>query len=192
MLLTILFQFMVSNARFERKIEEAQAVLRTQQRLRERLDSLFFSIQPPVKGSSFYTLQFPGEKELSLVALFDAGIDPDPAFSGPNTARLFIDSNRRLCFTQWPLEKEGHRTETLLEDVRAIEWEFLGTPTKEATPISPNWSWLKKWDRSTPGVPPIIRLKLWQGIDKKKQREPNLRIAFILPNQEPIRIIKES
>ncbi len=194
-LLTVVFQFLLSNARFEVGLEKAQATLREQERLRERIDSLLTSIQPPLEGPSFYTLQFPEEKHLSLIASFDAGIDPDPAYSGRNTARLFIDQDNQFCITQWPLEKTSHRTEVLLQDIRAIEWEFLGhnyLKDPHAKQIAGTWCWLKSWPKNQTGLPSIVRLHLWQGVDKKKQREPNLQIAFILTNQEPLKIIKES
>lgn len=192
----MLFQFLISNARFERSIERTQAALFERQRLQERLESLFFSLYPPEISADapFYTALFPNEKTTSLIALFNAGIDPNPSFSGPNTARLFLNEKKEFCFAQWPLIKEGCRTEILVRDVRAMEWEFLGNSLDKdipATRIGNGWAWMKQWPKSlVRGIPSIIRLKIWRGIDKKKQTEPNVQLAFVLPNQEPAAIVK--
>ena len=193
-LLTVVFQFLISNSKFNGKIESAQKALWEQQRLQERLSALFTSAHPTTGDSSFFTAEFPNDESLSIISKFDAGIDPDPAFSGPNLGRIYLDSSHTLRFTQWPLEKEGHRTEVLLNDVRSLEWEFLGhkfDKDPQSIPIAGTWAWLKHWPKTAPGVPSIIRLRIWRGIDKKNQREPNLRIAFILPGQEPIRMNKD-
>jgi len=130
-LLTVLFRFLVSNAHVERQIEKAQALLLERQRLQERLESILTNIEPPqLEHPSFYTDPFPDRELLSLIAVFNAGIDPDPAYSGPNTSRLYLTKEGKFCLTQWPLKAEGSRTETLLSNVQAIEWEFLGHPNE--------------------------------------------------------------
>ena len=194
-LLTILFRFLVSNAHVERQIEKAQGFLLERQRLQERLESLLTNIEPQLLDHpSFYTDPISNNKTLSLIAVFNAGIDPDPAYSGPNTARLYLTKEGNFCLTQWPLKEEGSRTETLLANVRALEWEFLGHPSDKnphAVAITDNWSWLKTWPKNKGALPSIIRLKFWCGIDKNLQREPNLQLAVILPKQEPIKIAKQ-
>lgn len=184
-LLSLLFRFLVSYAIIEKKIEGAQIVLLERERVQEKLESIFTSIEPAgMEGPSFYTLQFPDEKSASLVLLYNAGVDPNPAFSGPNTGRLYLSERGEFCLTQWPLAKDDHRTEVLLRDVTALEWEMLG-PNQQN-----RWTWLPLWPKQQGGVPSIIRLKLWCGIDKKKKREPNLQFAFIRPTQEPIQILR--
>ncbi len=96
---------------------------------------------------------------------------------------------------QQPLEGDRARTEVLLSDVRAIEWEFLAHDYKKdphATQIGGDWAWKNQWPKKMGGVPTVVRLSLWRGVDKKKQKEPSLQIAFILPFQEPIRILRDS
>jgi hypothetical protein len=198
-LFTFLFRFLVSYATIEKKIETAQIVLLERQRMQEKLETIFTSIESAkidgagIDGPSFYTALFPDEKVASLIVLFNAGIDPDPAFSGSNTGRLYLNERDEFCLTQWTLSKNDYRTEVLLKDVRALEWEFLGHKEEKDTkaiPISGSWGWLPLWPKKQSGVPTIIRLKLWGGIDKKKKSGPNLQFAFILPNQEPVPIYK--
>jgi len=186
MLLTLLFRFIVSYATIEKKIEGAQIGLLERSRMQEKLESIFTSIEPStLEEPSFYTLDFPEESNSSLVFLYNAGIDPDPAFSGPNTGRLYLNKRGEFCLTQWPLSKSDYRSEVLLKNIRAFEWELLGK--KE---VSGRFEWLSIWTKKQRGLPSIIRLKLWCGIDKNKRTGPNLQFAFILPTQEPIEILQ--
>ncbi len=192
-LFSLLFRFLVFYITIEKKIEAAQTVLLEQERVQEKLESMFTSIEPAgIEGPSFYTLQFPEEKSVSLIVLYNAGVDPNPAFSGSNTSRLYLNEKGEFCLTQWTLAKNDYRTEVLFKDVTALEWEMLGKQqnNKGATPPLSNWAWLPLWPKQQGGIPSIIRLKLWRGIDKKKKSEPNLQFAFILPTQEPIQILK--
>ncbi len=193
-LLSLLFRFLVSYAVIEKKIEAAQIVLLERERMQEKLESIFTSIEPAgIEGPSFYTLQLPEERSASLVVLFNAGIDPDPAFSGPNTCRLYLNERGEFCLTQWSSSKTDYRTEVLLKNVKALDWEMLGHRQEKDTlsiPIALHWGWLPLWPKKQGGVPSIIRLKVWCGIDKKKKSGPNLQFAFILPTQEPIQIFK--
>jgi hypothetical protein len=184
-LLSLLFRFLVSYAIIEKKIEVAQTTLLERERVQEKLESIFTSIEPAgIENPSFYTLQFPDEKSTSLVFLYNAGVDPNPAFSGPNTGRLYLNERGEFCLTQWPLAKDDYRTEVLLKNVTALEWEMLGAKQQKSG------LWLPLWSKQQGGIPSILRLKLWCGIDKKKKREPNLQFAFIRPTQEPIQILK--
>ncbi len=180
-LLMLLFRFLISYATVEQKIEAAEAALQERARVQEKLETIFTTLEPrTIEEPNFYTLQFPKEKALSLVVFFNAGIDPNPAFSGPNTGRLYLNEQGELCFTQWTLAKDDFRTEVLLKGVSKLEWEMLKAKGENAS----------LWPKKQSGLPSIIRLKLWCGIDKKKQKEPNLQFAFVLPTQEPILILK--
>ncbi len=193
-LFTVLFRFLVSNAQFEQKTQKVIGLLSERQRVEDRLDWILGSIELPHSSQpSFYTTKLPDDKDLSLAVLFNAGVDPDPAFSGATTARLYVNEKKEFCFSWWPLLKEGYRTEVLLSDIHHLEWEFLGHKEEKDTtiiPIAGKWAWLKNWPATKTGIPSIIKLKLWCGIDKKKQREPNLQFAFILPNQESIECVE--
>jgi hypothetical protein len=193
-LFTVLFRFLVSNTKFEQKTEKVVALLSERQRVEDRLDWILGHIELPLLDHpNFYTAKLPDDQSLSLAVLFNAGIDPDPHFSGTTTARIYLNEKQQLCFSWWPLSKEGYRTEILLSDIRHLEWEFLGHKEEKdnaTIPIAGNWAWLKQWPKTKTSLPSIIRLNLWSGIDKKKQREPNLQYAFILPNQEVIECVE--
>jgi hypothetical protein len=192
-LFTVLFRFLVSYATIEKKVEIAQIVLLERERIQQKLGELFTSIETNTKEKSFYTLQFPNEKSTSLIILYNAGVDPDPAFSGLNTGRLYLNTKGEFCLTQWTLAQEDYRTEVLLKNITALDWELFGQKPKKnmkATLVGDSWAWLPTWPKEQSGVPGIIRLKLWCGIEKKKKGEPNLQFAFILPTQEPIQIFK--
>jgi len=190
-LLTLLFRFLMNNAQFERKVDQASAKVLERQRLGERLETILTSLQPVSKESvALYTLPFPDDEVVeSLVVSFNAGIDPDPEYSHVVTGRIFVTDRQELALVYWPLNKEGYRTEVLLQNVRGLEWQFLGQKLDKDPKIpviANNWAWLSKWPKERKTVPEIIRLKIWCGIEKTRHSEPNLQWAFILPTLTPI------
>jgi hypothetical protein len=158
----------------------------------ERLDTVLTSLQPA--ESVFYTALFPDDGAAqSLVVSFNAGIDPDPEFSSTVQGRIYVTESGELTLSYWSANKKAYRTEVLLRNVRDLEWQFLGQKIDKdpkVPVIAGNWAWLKEWPKKRGGNPEIIRLKLWCGIDKKKQREANLEFAFILPVLTPITMLK--
>ena len=193
-LLTILFRFLVTNAKFERKVDLAAAAVLERQRIGERLEMILTSLQADGKTEVFYTALFPDDSlAQSLVVSFNAGIDPDPEFSSTVSGRIYVTESGELTLSYWSANKKAYRTEVLLQNVRDLEWQFLGQKIdKESTVpvIASNWAWLKDWPKKQGGHPEIIRLKLWCGVDKKKQKDPNLEFAFILPVLTPITMDK--
>ena len=190
-LFTLLFRFLVSYATIEKKVETAQIVLLERERVQQKLGEIFTSIETSANENSFYTLT--NEKSTSLIILYNAGVDPDPAFSGVNTGHIYLNEKGEFCFTQWTLSQDDYRTEVLLKNIKAITWELLGPKPKKqisVIPLGDSWAWWPLWPKEQNGIPKIIRLKLWCGIEKKKKIEPNLQFAFILPTQEPIQIFK--
>ncbi|MBS0624578.1 MAG: hypothetical protein JSS32_00835 [Verrucomicrobia bacterium] len=184
LLLSLLFSFFTSNAKMEVKLEKAQKTLLERQHLQNRLQSVLTSIVPRASGeekASLYTQKIGKEGSQNLAIYFDNGIDPDPAFSGPIVGRIFLDQENRLCLALWPEDRKKNpefREEILLQNVTAFTFRFL-TRTIEDKIV---WESDRPKQKRQP-LPSIIRLDVWQGIDKKD--EPNLNFAFILPSQEP-------
>jgi hypothetical protein len=194
-LLAILFRFLVSNAKFERKVDLASAIVLERERIVERLDTVLTNLQPlDTGGPLFYTAQFPDDSiAQSLVVSFNAGIDPDPEYSSIVTGRIYVTEAGELILGYWPVDKKGYRTEVLLQNVHDLEWQFLGQKLDKdpKTPIiAGSWAWLRQWPKTQSRAPEIIRLRLWCGQSKKKQPEPNLQFAFILPVLTPINMVK--
>ena len=195
LLLTTLFRFLISNRKFEQKIEQIQDAERKHQYLYEKLHSAFFALNHLDTMPPLYTETAPKNGSDILTIHYLAGIDPDPAFSGHVIGQLFLDEERNLRFVQSTLDRKRERSEVLMSNIFAIEWQFLGPLTddsSQATAISGDWGWFASWKREKKSSPSLIRLNLWHNIDKKKQGEPNLRFAFILSGQDPIRIIKKA
>jgi len=194
-LLTLLFRFLVTNAKFERKVDQAAAVILDRQRFVERLETVLTSLEPSQAGGPvFYTAKFPDDANLpSLVASYNAGIDPDPNYSHVLTGRIYVTEEGDLMLGYWPQDKKSYRTELLLRNVRDLEWQFLGQKMDndpKIPVITGTWAWLAQWPKKRGGIPEIIRLKLWCGVTKEKQREPSLQFAFILPVLTPIPMVK--
>ena len=175
-MLTYLFSFFVESAKLEKRLDTARTEIVSRQLLQTRLQTLFSNLKKGSFQTTFYTKQFPNEKNQSLLALFDNGIDPDPAFSGAVLARIYLDESKNLSLALWPAEKgKNHpwRKEILLSNVSSYTFEFL---KKEREPLL---EWATKWKPSS-DIPSIIRLSIVQS-----EKEP-LRFAFFLPSTEPI------
>lgn len=184
LLLSCLFSFWVGSVKVEAKLQNARTEVLARAALQTRLQSIFTTLVP---GDSFYTQEFPHEEQDSLIALFDNGIDPDPAFSGPILARIYIDEEQNLALALWPKEEtkdRNWRKEILLPHTPHIEWEFLGakrgltTPQKKRAsvrPINASLEWRANWPEAAGELPALIRLCIEQ-----KNSAP-LRFAFRIP-----------
>ena len=188
-LLTVLFRFFAGSVRMDHKVDEARAALYEREHLQTRLSSMLTSIVPrstlpSQSGSSFYTID---EKTPGLVAIFDNGIDPDPAFSGPILGKVFIDAKSNLTLALWPLEKgekKLYRQEVLLPHVQNMSFQFLAKKNlqqidSKAIPINASLEWRTNWPKHRWDIPSIIRVTL-------RQNEQEISFAFSLPFIEPI------
>lgn len=178
-LLSLLFSFMVQSVRVEKKMEKARAVILERQHLQIRIQDLLTTLSPQEGLPPLYTQTFPKEKGMSLIAFFDYGIDPDPAFSGIVTGRIFIDEQNNLCLACWPrAEDKEHlwRKEILLSNVSNVSLQFL---TAIETPDAPKVAWSPSWPKEKKELPGMIRMSLQQG-------ENFLQFAFRIPQAHPI------
>lgn len=163
----------------EQKLEKAAASLLERQHLIQQLQSALTSViaipKEPVKNS-LYTQTIDGEKTPSLILYFDHGIDPDPAFSGPCMARIYLDEDHQLKLAIWPPSEEKKlpiREQTLLKDVKTFTFRFL----KKQKTGALDWEKERSLEDTSP-IGSILYLDLWQG-------EEPLTFAFLLPFKEP-------
>ena len=157
-LLSCLFSAYARTIQLNVKMDRARASLLERQHFASRLQGIFLSAK-----------LFPSEKKESLIVTFDNGIDPDPAFSGPVLARLFLDSQNRLILASWSQETKTRawRSEILLSQVEDFRFYFFD---QEKTAWQGNGA--KERNRS----PSMIRFFV------KQQKEPSLCYAFFLPS----------
>lgn len=189
MLLVILFSFMADSARVEKKIERAYSLIVERQNIQLRLQDVFTSLTREKDHKPLYTKKFPGEKCESLVALFDNGVDPDPAFSGAVLSRVFSDEQKNICIAIWPLREENKeqsarllRKEILLHNTHGYAFEFLGNiqnKDPKIVSITSSAGWHPSWKETRTDVPSMIRLTI-------ETDEGPIRFAFRLPTAEPI------
>lgn len=195
-LLTFLFSFFAESAKIEKRLEATRMAMTHRGHLQTRLQSILTSIDQSAPAPYFYTKQFEKEKNLSLIAVFDNGIDPEPAFSGTIIGRIYLDPKRNLCLATWPLSKEKNppwRKEILLPAVKEFRFQFLGkiTPpehgvTEKIEPINATHAWRSRWPKNMAEVPSIIRLTIHQETSEKP-----IQFAFILPIMEPFVTYRE-
>jgi len=192
LLITLLFRFLIFHSMFQKKIEKASHTILQLQRAQERLNSVLTnqSSETPI----FYTTFFPDDTiSSSLVISFNAGTDPDPKYSGTLLGRIHVSKEKNLLFTYWQTDKEGYRSEILLQQVNDLQWNFLSqTLEKQANiqTLANNWAWLKDWPKKKVSSPEIIRLVLWCGIERKTQKNPNIQWAFIPTTINPILMVQ--
>ncbi len=156
-----------------------------------RLQNILSSIHSDsIEASALYTKYIDQEKQLSLIAIFNNGIDPDPLFSGSIIGRLYVDDDHNLALATWPLTKSKNppwRKEILLTHVESFDLEFLGDASaaedknrEKIRPITANYAWRSHHYPSQTTIPSMIRLTL----QEEKNKEP-LRFAFLLASTEP-------
>ncbi|HSX37706.1 MAG TPA: DUF1494 domain-containing protein [Chlamydiales bacterium] len=169
-LVSCLFTSMAKSAFFEKKIEFTRNAILERQHLQTYLQDLFLS------QYSMYTKKLGNEKNKSLIAVFDHGIDPDPAFSGSVLARLYVDDERNLALAIWPMEKKEKtrlwRKINLLPQVETFQILFLGSKTRDsAFPVNEELAWNNDWPKERQESPLMIRLLI-------KQKEGSISYAF--------------
>lgn len=171
---------MTRSAEFESKIEKGRKELLERLRLQIRLQDLFQTAQ----SSSLYTKKLSGDKKESLITVFDHGIDPDPAFSGPVLARIYLDDERNLSLAIWPLGTEKNnrpwRNEILLSHVDDYEFNLLGEKTDPGiATVNAELAWYDRWPEKRKENPAMLRLKI-------QQKGGSLSYAFFFSNPEPL------
>jgi hypothetical protein len=192
-LLTFLFSFFVEAAKIEKKLDNARKEIAMRSHLQTRLQAILSTVSPEQRPS-LYTQDFPKEKSTSLIAIFDNGIDPDPAFSGAIIGRVFLDAEQNLILATWPLNRDKNapwRKEVLLAKVESFEFEFLGSKSaaekkEKLKEVTANLAWRTLWGRGSENTPSLVRLT----VKEEGQKEP-LHFAFILPSVEPFVTYRE-
>jgi hypothetical protein len=185
-LLTFLFSFFVESAKIEKKLDKARMCMTARAHLQTRLQLVFTSIDKSALESYFYTKMLGKEPHLSLIVLFDNGIDPEPSFSGTVLGKIYLDTKRNLCLCSWPLsaqENQHWRNEILFSKVKDFEFEFFGENSPEESgvkemrrPLNANLTWRSHWPKSIHNIPSMIQLKVYE----EETKEPTL-YTFLLP-----------
>lgn len=176
---------MVESAKVEKKLDAARTEIMARQHLQTRLQDLLSTLE---RGPPLYTKQFPEQSAvyregfknsgISLIGIFNNGIDPDPAFSGSVTGRVYLDEEQNLCLAIWPLSQEKNRPwrkEILLPGVAGFEFVFLLLKNE----LDQNsFKWCGELKKTHPGTPSMIRLLV------EKTDHQLLQFAFLVPSFE--------
>ncbi len=166
LLLSCVFGFWVGSVKTEVKLCKTREEGLARAYVQTRLEQIFTGLIAGDPKGSIYT------QDESLVVVFNNGIDPDPSFSGPILAKIYLDEEHNLALALWPKEEVKKkeriwRKEVLLRNVSQCNWEFLGekqgisTPEKKRVAVrSVNGSleWCSNWPLSFAGIPAVVRL----------------------------------
>ncbi len=165
-LLSCLFSFWAGSAKVEVRLQRTREQGLARAYVQTRLEQIFTNLVAEDPKGSIYT------KDSDLVVVFNNGIDPDPSFSGPILAKIYLDEEQNLALALWPIEEVKKkeriwRKEVLLRNVSHCEWEFLGekqglsTPEKQKVtvrPVNASLEWRSHWPLSVGGMPAVVRL----------------------------------
>ncbi len=178
-LLTFLFSFFVESAKIEQKLDAARMTVIDRAHLQTRLQTILSSVCYDLPRVPLYTQDVAKETQSSLIAVFDNGIDPEPAYSGAILGRIFLDENHNFSLATWPLEQvRPWRKEILLSGVEQFQFEFLGPNDaaykEKIRPINGQLAWWSHWPSERKQIPSMIRLTI-------VQKTGSLHFAFILP-----------
>lgn len=146
----------------DKKVEMARRKVMSRQNLHAKLQDFLLAID---KNGPFFAKKFPQEDDFSLVAMFDNGIDPDPAFSGSVLSRIYLEKGGDLTLVLWPIcDETTWRKEVLLANVNRFAFQFFGLKRGEdgAIPSKSLYTWHSRWSEKREEFPLIVKLQVWQ------------------------------
>lgn len=211
MLLVFVFGFFRELSEITRITEQSQKQSFHMRYLESRLGFIFERIvNENVSARDFFFYTQTGNRNISqvpsLILTFDNGVRVDPLFSGDVLARLYVDSDKRLCLAIWPLHvKEPYQNmqeEILIDNVVDVKYSFYAAPervkdskdldtgqkidTEKKTPEKDKWH-ENEWLISYKQMPSI--LKMIVTIEDPTAREEKDKIKelvyhFVLPSSK--------
>jgi hypothetical protein len=161
----------------------------------KKVRSFYFYTQPPHKDFS---------ESFSLIFTFDNGVRLDPSFSGEVLARLYVDSDHRLCLAVWPLHisepMQYLHEEILLNHVEDLAFSFYAAPPRASGITTPQRDpqkkipkkdeWQDEWLITYDQMPCIIKIfvkvaknpeELKHHRKGEKMNTNDLAFHFVLP-----------
>lgn len=166
--------------RVDKKMEKARSSILERQNLQIRISDILTTLTFHCDSPSLYTQKFPKQDKDSLIAIFDNGVDPDPAFSGPVVGRIYLDENKNLCLAYWPFQTTDQnrpwRKEVLLSNISDFSFSFLRASCDAQ---KSHTLWENCWPKENILAPSIVRLIL-------KQNNGTLQFAFRLVHAHSI------
>lgn len=175
-LLSFLFSYLVQTMKLEKKMETLRERVFEREKLQITLQNLFLSLTSDSTLPALYIDTIEEEKNPSLIAYFDHGIDPDPLFSGKVMARIYLDPQKNLKLALFPIQEEGKqlwREEILAKNVKSYAFSFFDGKDK-SEPL-----WKERLTKKDTWVPQEIKLSI------QRQEDP-LLFSFHLMTEGPI------
>lgn len=159
-ILTFIFRFYSNTTILETQITQLKNEVYKQQFFHSKLHSILSSainistLPKYIDTSSFYLEN--NNDISSLVLYFDNGVDPDPCYSGPIQAEIFLE-NSCIMLKLTSIEKiKKNKIITLMQNVKSLTFDFLETSSLDSTKI--NWS--NKWEKQKQKIPSMVKLNI--------------------------------
>jgi hypothetical protein len=215
-LLVFVFGFFRELSEITRMTEQKQKESFQMRYLESRLGFIFERIvHEDDKARKFFFYTQSGNRGISsspsLILTFDNEVRLDPAFSGDVLARIYVDSDKRLCLAIWPLHVpepyQYLQEEVLMDHVINVSYSFYAAPErvhdeKDITPKDPidpekktpdKDEWHDDWAITYEQMPSIMKMVVKVAKDshdvKSKGRESNeetvdFSLYFVLPSSK--------
>jgi hypothetical protein len=216
-LLMFVFGFFHELSKLTHLSEQAQKESFQMRYLESRLGFIFERIvNENEKSRTFYFYTEPPQNKISespsLIFTFNNEVRRDPTFSGDVLARLYVDSDHRLCLAIWPLHVKDPfsylQEEVLCDNVAAVSYSFYAAPQavnsdkeittkkqegiEKKTPEKDKWhedEWLLTYEQ----MPSIVKIVVKMAEDAKDLKDYNigrtiktkeLALNFVLPSSK--------
>ncbi len=159
-ILTFLFRFYSNVTILETKITHLKNEVYQQQFFHSKIHSILSSainisnLPTYLNTSSFYLDN--KNDILKLVLYFDNGVDPDPCYSGPIQAEIFLENNSIMLKLTSIEKNKKNKNITLISNVKSLTFNFLETSSVDSTKIK----WSDKWEKEKQKIPSMVKLNI--------------------------------
>lgn len=175
-IIMFLFNYFVKITKIEKKIDIIRNETFDKSLLHVRLNYIFTQI----KRDNFFnksSIYLENEKFPILFTIFDAGIDPDPNFSGFIQGRLYVDKAKNLCLEKLSNDEKNKRKEILFKNIKSLEYKFLSKKDEKLKKfikddITKNIFWYNSWPKDFSEMPSIVHMTI----------NKDLKYVFFIPN----------
>lgn len=149
MMIALLLASFTHSTKVKKQIEHITASVLERKFIQEKLTQIFSSIH--LDSPDFICI----DNRLVFAANQDVDIDPD--FSGLVKTALFLEQGKLKLAVRSLHAEEKIRTETLMEGVSAIDWEFLPQPEPDDFG---KMTCKSTWSETEKALPIAVRLTL--------------------------------
>jgi len=171
-LLGCLFGYFSKIIKIEKDIEKLKKNVYERNHLHVGLNTIFSQIgSNNLEESSIFTTYEKNDKNPTLNITFDAGVDPDPDFSGIIKAKIYIDKTNNLVLETISNNKiKAPRQTPILSNIQTINYKFLSSKDLnmqkyQQNKVTDSLFWYFFWPKEKKSTPRAICIKINNNLD---------------------------